>query len=405
MARSRFHRRAFTLVELLVVIAIIAILIALLLPAVNAAREAARRNSCQNNVRQLCLAMANHESNFQCFPPGMPNCAVSTGAKRYSCVASQAAAYCAGPNQFGAILQYVEEVALADGLRDCMMKVGDGFNACDDCEHHVVPVGSWTPKPFICPSASTPMFKHHAPSVTSLENNSKGNYGGNAGSRFLGDAVEPVLPEDTTNGFNPLFAGVFTIVYTRDKNDQITDDPGDGDANLQAKASGEWKYASRKGTSPNQIKDGLASTVMISELLPWDSQEDARGVWMGYGMGMARFSAYNRPNSVGSGLGATEDEENALYTPPTRRSLKDQFAGCDNQIAARDPNSALICGGPNAQQQTGREWASARSAHSGGVVVGRCEASVDFVSDEIDLHVWRALCTRAGGEAVDLTQL
>lgn len=50
-------RRAFTLVELLVVIAIIGTLIGLLLPAVQAAREAARRASCQNNVRQLGLAM------------------------------------------------------------------------------------------------------------------------------------------------------------------------------------------------------------------------------------------------------------------------------------------------------------------------------------------------------------
>jgi prepilin-type N-terminal cleavage/methylation domain-containing protein/prepilin-type processing-associated H-X9-DG protein len=53
-------RRAFTLVELLVVIAIIAALVGLLLPAVQAAREAARRASCQNNLRQVGLAMLLH---------------------------------------------------------------------------------------------------------------------------------------------------------------------------------------------------------------------------------------------------------------------------------------------------------------------------------------------------------
>jgi prepilin-type N-terminal cleavage/methylation domain-containing protein/prepilin-type processing-associated H-X9-DG protein len=123
MRARRGVRRAFTLVELLVVITIIAILIALLLPAVQAAREAARRIACNNQLKQLSLAVHNYATANKVFPPGtITATSASPTAKAgydygimpiWSLEAFPSAAGRHGTSWILRVLPYIESTALA----------------------------------------------------------------------------------------------------------------------------------------------------------------------------------------------------------------------------------------------------------------------------------------------------
>ncbi len=358
----RSIRGGFTLVELLVVIAIIAILVALLLPAINAAREAARRTQCINNTRQICVALVNHESTFGSFPSGLPSC---TEANFHS-VGTQRGNVCCGPNWAMLILGQIEEPQAYNFVVDCMRHQ---WNAVDDCEHEVGNVGRTTPTFMLCPSAPVMQDWHNDGGTTAIERNSKGNYAACWGG---GSIRRPPYLADYMAFNYPTTRGMFGVDMIKDWRIRVGQNQSEGSQQIR----GKWKMGTGQGRRVGDVPDGLSKTYAISEVLAWDSQRDIRGVWTAVTPGASTWNGRYQPNPSG-----TED-------------FLDHVVGCDPRIPDGNP---LQC---KRNRDDGTAYASARSEHTGGVVIGYADATVKFVRDDIDLIVFHAQCTVAGNEPI-----
>jgi len=321
------YGRAFTLVELLVVITIIGILIALLLPAVQAAREAARRSECTNNLKQVGLAMHSHADARKCLPYGhkIPAPPLTNNQD----MGESTWVVC--------IMRYMELGAIYDMIDP---KVGFGSAA---------PAPSTTNNAPVC---RTPIPQLQCPSNRKVDNwlwyniYTRGSYVANNG---IGPMAEWVYigPGSTTQLPASRIPGVFYV-----------------------NSALRW----------SDFLDGTANTALVSEIrvvpgavvpppaAPYAPSGDQRGVFH-YPEGPLYHHNYT-PNSM---------------VPDGTRA-----ATCINDIE-RAP-----CYGAYTAWNNRSLTMTARSEHPGGVNVLFGDGSVRFVSNAIELVIWRALCTPAG---------
>lgn len=161
------ERNGFTLIELLVVIAIIGVLIGLLLPAVQKIREAANRLSSQNQLKQIGLALHNHEQAYGHYPAGYLSVTGSTGTNPATLDA---------PPGWGwgtALLPFLEQDNLHRQLR-LDLACWDGAN---------LPFVRQGVKSFMCPGAPNdqPTITVRNASGTTLAEFGRSHYVGNVG--------------------------------------------------------------------------------------------------------------------------------------------------------------------------------------------------------------------------------
>jgi prepilin-type N-terminal cleavage/methylation domain-containing protein len=367
-----WRRCGFTLVELLVVITIIGILIALMLPAVQAVREVARRAQCSNNLNQIGVALQNHMSAHGCFPPGVPSC--TQDDKLWVTGGTSAGAYCQGPNWCTNILDEMEQPDLYQYVERCMESQR---SAADDLEHEgsqsdpyaAGNVGTWTPSCYICPSADRMSLGDALGPVSNdwgLDPwSAKGNYAACWGSGTYEECRT-----------KPMMRGAFSVVQLNGWKTKCPPPQSEGMPGML----GKWKLGHNEGTRESDIRDGMANTMAVSEVLGYRSSNDGRGAWVTNVPGGSLFMARTLPNA----RNGTADNDATSF--------------CEPAIPTDDP---LRC---TQNRSDGNMWAAARAQHRGGVNVLMCDRSVRFVVDTVNLTVWQAWATRYGDEVVDMVE-
>ena len=353
--KSRFCRVGFTLVELLVVIAIIGILTSLLLPAVQAAREAARRMSCQNNLRQLGLGIANYESSLQVIPPAyITNTRVDGNFYGIVC-ADQYRNSTLGWGWGALLLPYLEQAPLYQGLT---------FSEPCWSPKNAIAVQTKVPT-FLCPSATggndgfvvekATDHRHGTPIVLS-----NGNFVRFSHSHYV-----------TNAGIHQPWGRDTQYCYDYEQGEPISSNGG-----KLAFLDGPFFPNSRMPL--RRITDGLTNTIFLGE----HSSILSNKTWVGV-----------VPTAV---------------TPP-RLDLRNwqsenNGAGCLVGVHSgpdtHDHPEVIIHAPNNPFGHTDEMWGE----HGPGCSIAMGDGSVRFASAFIDPTVWVALSTRNGGEVVNAAE-
>jgi len=332
-------RRGVTLVELLVVIAILATTIGLLLPAVQTARETARRSSCTNNLRQIGVAAANHESARGRFPLGAES---RQWDERPDF-----------PHQFfrwsvlAHLAPYYEEERLLRSL-DLTVPLYIGLSPGDIAPQNR-PIVKLTVPLFLCPSdVGLPVSDLFGPT----------NYAG-----CTGTGIDGGTPFATDGLF-----GINSRIRARDVRDGLSKTVAFSESIL---GSGPKATTSRDGIQTD-TGYGFVFTTPLTEAACsrpfYYNFTDLRG--FSWANGEYRTTLYNHARQPNSG--------------------------------ALDCLAALMTTADVAKMYAGYGWRTARSRHRGGVTVGLADGSVRFVADAVDPAVWTAAATIAGGEVETL---
>jgi prepilin-type N-terminal cleavage/methylation domain-containing protein/prepilin-type processing-associated H-X9-DG protein len=313
-------RHAFTLVELLVVIAIIGVLVALLLPAVQTAREAARRSQCQNNLKQIGLAMHNYEDTFKALPGGVG---------RWGC--------CWGTWQVR-VLPFMEQKNLSD-----LYQNSDG-NDATGIRYGAAPnstnVTTKRIKSLTCPSD-----KPNAP-ISNITNH---NYAVNFGNTSFFQATLSGVP----------FLGAPFRAYPGSTSD-------DGPINSAQVATFVNVYGVPVRLA--EITDGTSNTLMIAEVRQGQGN-DLRGfTWWGGASGIV--TSFPPNTSLQDAVTGGNCQNNLLTNPPCNALPATQTAPRRMAARSRHPSGVQVtyCDGhvafvPNTINFN--LWQAIGSAHGG----------------------------------------